>query len=286
MVRKTETLINGDKSLYSFSNWPDTSVFQTRQYRDARVEAHNAIFWVARAAHSFLKPLPENSHLNLCWDSETHDFKTQIFGDDIQIGLNLSELELYFCEKKEKVPHSFWLDEKTPAFVEAWYLVELLHRGIDPEMFSTTLPFESKDMLMGDTQDHNASLFKKELTALTDCIKNTVPLLEQFADRLKQDNKNACVQQKIVLQPETFTLVLNNTLSGENNQKITAGLSVGDNLRQTPFLFTKAIDQTNFSKNHILDYEPECLISLDTIIEKAFAQNELVNKMYKSVVKN
>ncbi len=139
---------------------------------------------------------------------------------------------------------------------------------------------------MGDTQDHNASLFKKELTALTNCIKNTIPLLEQFADRLKKDNKIGNVQQQIVLEPETFTLVLSNTLSSENDQKITAGLSAGDNLRQAPFLFTKSVDQANNTKNHVLDYEPDCLISLDAIIDKAFPQSELVNKMYESVVKN
>ena len=272
--------------MYSLTNWPDTSVFQTRQYRDARVEAHNAIFWVARAAHSFVKPLPENSHLNLCWTSEADDFRTRIFDDNIQIGLNLSELELYFCENKKKVPHSFWLDEKTPAFVEAWYLVELLHRDIDAKMFSTSLPFESKDMLMGDTIDHNASLFKKELAALTNCIKNTIPLLEQLADRLTLDNKIADVPRKIDLEPETFTVVLSSTLSSEAEKKITAGLSAGDNLRQTPFLFTKSIDQINRSKNHRLDYKPECLISLDTIIDNAMSQNEIVEKLYESLMDN
>ena len=278
-------MINGDKKNYSFSSWPDTAVFQTRQYRNARVEAHNALFWMARASHSFLQPTPENTHLYLSFDSESVDFRTQIFGDDIQIGLNLCELELYFCEKKEKAPHSFWLDEKTPAFVEAWYLVELLHRGLDPEFFSTSLPFHSKDMVMGDTQDHNASLYKTELLALTTCIMNTIPILEQLTHQLIKNNKIPDVPHKIALEPETFTLFFSGILSGESNQKITAGLSAGDNLRQAPFLFTKSTDQTNTSKNHILDYEPECLISLDTIMESAISQNELVNRLYDCLLK-
>ncbi len=278
-------MINGEKKNYSLSGWPDTAVFQTRQYRKARVEAHNALFWMARAAHSFLQPTPDNTHLYLSLDSGSFDFRTQIFGDGFQIGLNLPELELYFCEKKEKVPHSFWLDEKTPAFVEAWYLVELLHRGLDPQSFSTYLPFQSKDMLMGDTQDHNASLYKTELRALADCIMNTVPVLDQLTHKLIKNNKIPDAPHEITLEPETFTLFFSGILSGENNKKITAGLSAGDNLRQVPFLFTKLTDQTNTSKNHILDYEPECLVSLDTIIEPAISRNELVSRLYDCLIK-
>ncbi len=270
--------------MYSLNNWPKIEVFQTKQYRDARVEAHNALFWMARAAHSFAEPMPENSHLHLSWEEKTADFRTQAFDDYIQIGINLSELELYFCEKKQKVPHSFWLDEKTPAFVEAWYLVELLHRGIDPETFSTSLPFDSKNMLMGDTQDHKASLYKKELTALKDCVDNTIPVLEGLADQLKRNNKITNDPHKIVLEPETFTLILSNTPNSDNNQKITVGLSAGDNLRQAPFFFTKSSDQANGSKNHVLDYNPACLISLESIIREAITQDELVNKLYAFLV--
>ena len=269
--------------MYSY-NWPKIEVFQTKQYRDARVEAHNALFWMARAAHSFAEPMPGNSHLHLSWVDEFADFRTQFFADYIQIGINLSELELYFCEKEEKVPHSFWLDGKTPAFVEAWYLVELLHRGIDPETFSTSLPFDSKNMLMGDTQDHNASLYKKELKALKDCIDNTIPILEGLANQLKNNNKIANNPHKIVLEPESFTLILSNTPSIGNNQKITAGLSAGDNLRQAPFLFTKLSDQVTGPKNHVLDYNPECLISLDSIISEGITQDELVNMLCAFVV--
>ncbi len=271
--------------MYSLSNWPNIEVFQTKQYRDARVEAHNALFWMARAAHSFVEPMPENAHLNLSWENDSADFRTQIFGDNIQIGINLPELELYFCEKKEKVPHSFWLDDRTPAFVEAWYLVELLHRGIDPETFSTSLPFDSKNMVMGDTQDHNASLYKKELTALKDCIHNTIPILEGLANRLRINNKIGKDPHKIVLEPETFTLILTNIPTKNVNQKITTGLSAGDNLRQTPFLFTKSIDQANGSTNHLLDYNPECLITLESIISKAITQDELVNNLCSFLVK-
>ena len=60
----------------------------------------------------------------------------------------LPDLELYFCENEIKVPHSFWLDDRTPAYVEAWYLVELVHRDRDRDKFSVELPFNSPNMLI------------------------------------------------------------------------------------------------------------------------------------------
>jgi hypothetical protein len=68
---------------------------------------------------------------------DTSNFRTRTFDGDLQIGINFPDLELYFCEGGQKVPHSFWLDDRTPAFAEAWYLVELLHRDRDQSKFST-----------------------------------------------------------------------------------------------------------------------------------------------------
>ena len=169
---------------YSFSEiplsqsaiWPDAKILKTKQFRDACVEAHNAIFWVARGANSFLEAMPQNQHLSLLWVGDSQDFRTRYFEKHFQIGLNIRELEIYFCENGVKVPHSFCFDDRTPAFAEAWYLVELLHRDLDQSKFATSLPFDSPFMLMGDTQDHNASLYNHELEALHVCLLKSVRL--------------------------------------------------------------------------------------------------------------
>ena len=164
--------------------WPKTNVFQSNKYKRARLEGHNALFWMARGAHSFLEPCDDNTHLDLIWHEESKGFRTKVFDRDLQIGLNIPELELYFCENEIKVPHSFWLDDRTPAYVEAWYLVELVHRDRDRDKFSTELPFSSPNMLMGDTEDHNASAFFEELEALQQCFEKCIILFEQIADSL------------------------------------------------------------------------------------------------------
>ena len=272
-------LTEGKNTLEIDNKWPEIAIFQTKKYRNARVEAHNALFWMARASHSFLDPTLGNSHLSLFWNEDNCDFRTRLLVDGCQIGLHLPDLELYFCDHGEKVPHSFWLDDRTPAFVEAWYLVELLHRGIEQEKFSTALPFESPDMLMGDTEDHNASLFKTELTAMSECLSGAINILKIVADQLARHKDFANNPGQITLEPQSFTLMTRADLSTSHDKTVLVGFSVGDHLRPAPFFFSKTCDQVAGSKNHLLDYNPANIISLQSIADKSLSEEELVRNL-------
>lgn len=279
MVVKKLTTIEDKNSLHMHDLWPESAIFQTTQYRDARVEAHNALFWMARSAHSFLDPTAENRHLSLFWHKDNNDFRTRVLVDGLQIGLYLPDLELYFCENEEKAPHSFWLDDRTPAFIEAWYLVELLHRHIDQEKFSTSLPFESNSMLMGDTQEHSASVFKTELAAINFCIIKAVDLLQKVANCLSEHDNFSIKQGQISLEPEAFTVVLRANLSFCLEKTLLVGFSVGDHLRPAPFFFIKTVNHNIYPKNHILDYDPGNVISLNSLSDNERSDQDLVKSL-------
>ena len=261
--------------------WPDAKIYQTKQFRDACVEAHNTLFWVARGANSFLKNMPQNRHLSLLWDGESQDFRTRYFEKQFQIGLNIRELEIYFCENGEKVPHSFCFDDRTPAFAEAWYLVELLHRDLDQSKFSTSLPFESPFMLMGDTEDHNASLYNQELEALHVCLLRSMRLLQRIPSSLAPIKSLLHQPSQITLEPETFALEYTAFSSEATGQKIAVGFSVGDHLRPEPFYFIKDINQNFRPKNRGLDYHPESIQPLVKVIENNVSEDELLNEICK-----
>ena len=269
--------------------WPDAKILKTKQFRDACVEAHNALFWVARGAHSFLNYLPQNQHLGLLWDVNAQDFRTRYFEKHFQIGLNVRELEIYFCEDGLKVPHSFCFDDKTPAFAEAWYLVELLHRDLDQSKFSTSLPFDSPFMLMGDTQDHNASLYNHELEALHVSLLRSVRLFQRIPQLLAPVKSLLHQPNKIALEPETFTLEYTAFFSETTGQKITIGFSAGDHLRPEPFYFIKDINHNFRPKNRGLDYRPESIKPLVKLIENNISDDELLDELSKpalALIKN
>ena len=269
--------------------WPDAKILKSKQFRDACVEAHNALFWVARGANSFLKCLPQNQHLGLLWDVNAQDFRTRYFEKHFQIGLNVRELEIYFCEDGLKVPHSFCFDDRTPAFAEAWYLVELLHRDLDQSKFSTSLPFDSPSMLMGDTQDHNASLYNHELEALHVSLLRSVRLFQRIPHLLAPVKSLLHQPNKIALEPETFTLEYTAFFSETTGQKIIIGFSAGDHLRPEPFYFIKDINHNFRPKNRGLDYRPESIQPLLKLIENKMSDDELLDELCKitlALVKN
>ncbi len=269
--------------------WPNAKIFKAKQFRDACVEAHNVLFWVARGANSFLKAMPQKQHLSLLWDFNTQDFRTRYFEKHFQIGLNIKELEIYFCEDGVKVPHSFCFDDRTPAFAEAWYLVELLHRDLDQSKFSTSLPFDSPFMLMGDTEDHNASLYCDELEALHVSLLKSVRMFQRIPHLLAPAKSLLHQPNKIVLEPETFTLEYTAFFSETTGQKIIIGFSPGDHLRPEPFYFIKDINQNFRPRSRGLDYRPESIQSLVKAIENNMPDDELLDELCKltlALVKN
>ena len=264
-------------------NWPDQKIFETSEYKKARFEAHNALFWMARCAHSFLEARDDQKHMDLLWQSESKSFRTKIFDDDLQIGLYLPDLELYFCEDGIKVPHSFWLDDRTPAYVEAWYLVELVHRDRDRSKFSIDLPFESVNMLMGDTKDHNASAVAVELDALQKCLEKAAYLFVKVYQSLLKSGYIVESTNPITLKPESFSLILSFESAKPKGNVISIGLSAGDDLRPSPFFFTTTDSINSKKKIHVLDFEAETLIALNSVCAEDISEESLIKRLCESV---
>ncbi|MCH1427153.1 MAG: hypothetical protein L7W42_08415, partial [Alphaproteobacteria bacterium] len=191
---------------------------------------------------------------------------------------------IYFCENGSKVPHSFYFDDRTPAFAEAWYLVELLHRDLDQSKFTSSLPFQSPLMLMGDTQDHNASLYDLELHALNDCLMASLKMLQKMPASLGPIASILHQPAKVVLEPETFTLEYTAFFSETTGQRIIVGFSIGDHLRPEPFYFIKDTNQSFRPKNRSLDYRPDSIRPLIKLIKNRTSDHDLLDDLCKLTI--
>lgn len=116
----------------------------------ARHQAHNAALWLARIAHSFAPHDPAGAHLALRWDPAHAALVTSDVGGGLSLGLDIAALALQFREYDRRSPHVLAVDGRTPAEVEAWILVELLHRLRDRDRFSKALPFAIPAAMSGD----------------------------------------------------------------------------------------------------------------------------------------
>lgn len=262
-------------------NWPDISTFTSPDYKKARYEAQNAVFWLARGAHSYLDALPQNKHLEMEWQSERETLCTKVFDGDLQIGLSIPELEIFFCENGEKVRHSFWFDDRTPAYAEAWYLVELLHRDRDRSKFTIELPFESKDFFLGDTEEHDAPAVSAELKAMHNCFIIAADILSQVQQNLTDGDDAVSEIGSISCKPENFTLSFEISTKSADKANVLVGMSLGDDLRPAPFFFVSKNYAEKAKNNHVLDFEAANLLSLNKVSEKNMDHTTVIRQLFQ-----
>jgi hypothetical protein len=143
----------------------------------ARGEALNVVQWLARVAHSYVMPLERRSELD--FRAEDTAFVTKTFANGVALEMRLPELHLQFLHQNRRVPHLFDPQGRSPAEAEAWILVELLHRGIDREKFSTQLPYTVPGLLAGDAEDYSPQACREGLLQLAEWCGTAAAVLTE-----------------------------------------------------------------------------------------------------------
>lgn len=142
---------------------PDVSSLDAKRLAQALRQLESAALWPARVAASYAS---DAAQPKLTWSVERNAIVTCVLDRDLQLELRPADLSMQFLEGGKPAPHVLELDDRSPAHVEAWLLVELLHRGIDRSKFSKVLPFEIGDRLSGDQEKFLVLDYPNELAAI------------------------------------------------------------------------------------------------------------------------
>jgi len=137
----------------------------------ARRETMNIVQWLARVANSYVNA-PQDERTLLRFLPQQAALATMEFDGNKSLQLRLPTLEMQFLENGRPVPHIFNPEEHSPAEAEAWLLVELLHRSIDRERFSTKLPYKVPNLLYGDAEDYSPESCTTGLRQLAAWLQN------------------------------------------------------------------------------------------------------------------
>lgn len=203
--------------------WEDIPACDDKQFAQARVETFNLVQWPARIANSYVtRKLPEE-RVVLEFRAGNPAFVTQTFEKHVTLEMRLANLEMQFSEHGRPVPHIFDPEDHSPAKVEAWLLVELLHRGIDRSRFSKKLPYTVPNLMSGDAEDHSPQACQEGLTKLVAWCRNAASVLSA-----------ASGGAKILALPQTLTL----TYESQGAPKMACGFAVGDE-KTDPYFFVK-----------------------------------------------
>jgi hypothetical protein len=187
------------------------------EFAKARTELLNLVQWPARIANSYVSGKMPEERVLLEFRANETAFVTQPFERDIALEIRIANLEMQFLDHGKPVPHIFNPEEHSPAKVEAWLLVELLHRGIDRSKFSKKLPYTVANLMTGDAVDHAPQECGNGLAQLAAWYRNAASVL-------------AGGGEKLVVRPQTLNLT---PLSKRAN----FGFSPGDGEISEPYFY-------------------------------------------------
>jgi hypothetical protein len=216
--------------------WLPVGKADPKKLGEARHQVHNAAQWLARAAHSFMQPQPEQAHTWLRWDARRRAFVTQDVLPNLALELKPADLTLQFREGGRPAPHIIELDDRTPAEVEAWVLVELLHRGLDRDRFSKTLPYHMANLMTGDAIPYMRESLEAPLAEQSAWLANADLLLTQVAADRLPDAIAWC-------RPDIFHMMLLSPASSHaSGAVLRAGLALGDADDAEPYFYVTQND--------------------------------------------
>jgi hypothetical protein len=200
----------------AFPAWP-ASQPDRDMFARARKQTLDLVQWLARIAKSYVAGERPEDRVLLNFSRGV--FTTKTFDRDFALELRLPGLKLQFQERGKPMPHVLDPEEHSPAETEAWILVELLHRGIERDKFSKSLPYAIDGLMSGDAEDYSPEACAGGLELLN-------AWLCAAASALSSDGRVAC-------RPDSLTLM---TTTGGHGDII--GFSPGDAQHDEPYFFS------------------------------------------------
>jgi hypothetical protein len=155
-------------------------------------------------------------------------FFTKTFDNGLSLEMRLPALEMQFLENGRRTPHVLYPEEHSPAEVEAWLLVELLHRGVDRTKFTKRLPYSVPGLMTGDAEDYSPQSCREALTRLMAWFQNAAIILDATAHAFIADKVG------IVCWPQTLEL---SCVMDSGSKPAGFGFSPGDRQCPEPFFY-------------------------------------------------
>lgn len=162
-------------------DWAAAAEQDPARLTEARTQLVSAAQWLARIERSYV-PREAGKPFSLRWRDDRKALTTHGFADEIVLELQIDRLVMQFTERGAPSDHAIDVDEHSPAHVEAWILIELLHRGVDRDRFSKELPYDTSGLFSGDGVEFSPTEYAPELAALAALFRGAVETIREASD--------------------------------------------------------------------------------------------------------
>jgi hypothetical protein len=160
--------------------WSRGEGLDPARFAEARKQLLSAAQWLARIERSYGSRAAAGD-ISLRWSDDRNVIATHRFAGDIGVELQIDDLIMQFTERGQPSDHEIDVEERSPAHVEAWILIELLHRGVDRDRFSKDLPYDTSALMSGDGVEFSPGEYGAELKALAAWFRDAVSAIRNAA---------------------------------------------------------------------------------------------------------
>jgi hypothetical protein len=219
-------------------DWVPLRGVDQSQLSEARLQAHHAIQWLARAARATVPPQPDDSHTNLGWDSTLGGFTTHPLKGGALLSLKITDLTLGLRdgEASELVQH-FSLDGRPDAQARQWLSEQIGARGLDTHAIETRSPYEIPMHAVSQGAPYR-------LTGLTDAFAELAAWFNNAGLSLGAVHRQMIARKwaasPVRCWPHHFDLATLTTLPARNADAtgyVGVGLSPGDEYYDEPYFY-------------------------------------------------
>ena len=111
----------------------------------ARLQAHYAAQWLARAARATVPAQPHDQHTSLGWNETFGGLTTHPLPDGSRLGLRIADLTLAFLDQH---PQALPLDGRTESEVRTWLGGHIAARNLPAGKLDDPLPYTMPDHVL------------------------------------------------------------------------------------------------------------------------------------------
>ena len=238
------------------SDWVPLRGIDQRRLSEARLQAHHAVQWLARAARAYVAPQPDDEHTNLGWDGALGGFTTHPLKDGAWLSLKITDLTLalHVGEGSTHV-QSFSLDGRSDAQAGQWLSEQLGARGLDARALNAPSPYEMPAHAVSQGAAYGPAGLTDTLAELAAWFGNAGLSLGSIQ---RQMIGRKLAASPVRCWPHHFDIATLTTLPARNADAtgyVGAGLSPGDEYYDEPYFYVSVYPEP----------DPAALPSLPTL---------------------
>jgi hypothetical protein len=202
---------------------------QAHRLIEARLLAHHAAQWIARATRSYLSPKDDDSHTALDWLAAEKAFISAPSPNGV-VGLDVSSLTLFALASDGKRVGEVAVAGQTEAATGNAFKELLGRAGYDPAKFNNDLPYTIPAHAVAKGGVYNAAAVQGDLAELAALFNQAHALL----DRVRAGEASA---SPVRTWPHHFDMASLIAVPGKAGASVNAGFSPGDDHYAEPYYY-------------------------------------------------